>query len=258
MQHHGRCFNVWMPFGRPKLLDSSCGKLLARCRARPRRHALQRAQTADFLLPSHMDLQPTARPAPTITTSAPTGDPLSDREPSEFPFDSSAASLRPQPTTNHVLNANSNGNTPTPKASPTSSRPTNHVSTSQPAIVPISRRATAEGDDSDTGPKGRRSVQFARTTTFGTDQNGHSRQQSIDEEAEAKARERERERERDKERDRQGSTLMSKLKALAAPMALQGHTRSQSAYAAPSSLHDGSPRGHLTPAGQRMVASTTA
>lgn len=87
-------------------------------------------------------------------------------------------------------------------------------------------------------------MQFARSTTFNEDQqNAHSRQQSWEgEDVEGKG----------KERDKQGSSLMTKLKALAAaPMSLQGHGRSLSAITGSSSMHENSPRGQLSPASER-------
>lgn len=174
--------------------------------------------------------------APAITRSAPTGELLSADEPDEFPFHSPSASFKPQPT-----NELCNGEQPS-KAAPAAPRPANGSPAPQPAIAPISRRGTAEGEESDAAPKGRRSVQFARTTTFGTDPNANSRQQSWDtEEGDAKG----------KERERQGSSLITKLKALAAPIALQGHGRSLSAFAGSASWHEGSPRGPLSPASER-------
>ncbi|KAF2683081.1 phospholipase D [Lentithecium fluviatile CBS 122367] len=182
---------------------------------------------------------PATNGAPVITKSAPTGEPLSADEPDEFPFHSAATALQQEPP--HEL-ANSDPNVKVPAAT---LRPANGSPGPQPPIAPVSRRGTAEADDSDAAPKGRRSVQFARATTFGTDPNAHSRQQSLnDDEADGKDN-------KGKERERQSSSFMVKLKALAAPMALQGHVRSQSAYAGSSSMQDGSPRAALSPASER-------
>lgn len=178
--------------------------------------------------------------APAITTSAPTGEPLSPPELDEFPFHAPASSIEPRPT-NELMNGD-----PAVKVPSASARPANGSAGPQPPIAPVSRRPTAEGEESD-APKGRRSVQFARTTTFGSEPQAHSRHQSWDtEEVEGKGKERER------ERERQGSSLITKLKALAAPMALQGHGRSLSAFTggAPP-LHEGSPRAPLSPASER-------
>lgn len=183
---------------------------------------------------------PTASPngAPIITRSAPTGEPPST-EPDEFPFNTDTAALKQQPTNDLV------GRDPTVKESPS---PARHVNGSpkppQHTFGPVSRRGTGEGDESDAAPKGRRSVQFARNTTFNDEQqNTHSRQQSWEgEDVDAKA----------KERERQGSSLMTKLKALAAnPMGLQGHGRSHSGFTGAGSVHENSPRGQLSPASER-------
>jgi len=168
----------------------------------------------------------TSNGAPAITRSAPTGEPLSPDEPDEFPFHSGTKALKPQPTNNLV-----NGD-PTVKEPPSSA-----------SFGPVLRRATAEGDESDAVPKGRRSVQFARNTTFNDEQNLHSRQQSWEgEETDPKG----------KDREKQGTSLINKLKALAAaPMGLQGHGRSLSAFAGSSTAHETSPRGPLSPASER-------
>lgn len=177
--------------------------------------------------------------APVITKSAPTGEPLSPDNLHEFPFHASSTALHPQPTTAQ-LNNDLEFNTK-PQSSANGSAQAS--SAAQPGFAPVSRRATAEGDESDAAPRSRRSVQFGRSTTFGTEPNNHSRQQSWDvEEDGAKGR--------DRDRDRQGSSLMTKLKALAAPKTLQGHGRSQSAFTA-GSMPEGSPRGPLTPASER-------
>ncbi|KAF1972605.1 phospholipase D, partial [Bimuria novae-zelandiae CBS 107.79] len=177
--------------------------------------------------------------APAITRSAPTGEPLSPEEPSEFPFDRSTTSIKQRPT-NGLVNGES-----TVKEPPSPARHANgSPAVPQHAFNPISRRATGEGDESDSAPKGRRSVQFARSTTFNEEQqNVHSRQQSWEgDDVDGKG----------KERDRQGSSLINKLKALAAaPMGFQGHGRSISAFTGAGSMHESSPRGQLSPASER-------
>ncbi|PSN72254.1 phospholipase-like protein D1 [Corynespora cassiicola Philippines] len=169
--------------------------------------------------------------APIITRSAPTGEQLSEKEPNEFPFHSPPSSVH-----NRIIGEDMEGDYPF--KGPASPRHPNGSTSHPPSIVPISRRPTADGDESD-APKGRRSVQFARSTTFNSDQAAHSRQQSWDnDDGEGKG----------KERERQGSSLITKLKALAAPM--QGHGRSLSAFSttAPSSS---SPHGPLSPTSER-------
>ncbi|KAF2707892.1 phospholipase D [Pleomassaria siparia CBS 279.74] len=161
--------------------------------------------------------------APVITKTVPTADAPYDKEPNEFPF-----GIQP--------------GEPAAKAS-SISRGTSGSTAIYPPIAPVSRRPTAEGEESDV-PKGRRSVQFARstaTTEPSTRPQPHSRQQSWDEdEDDTKGKER--------ERERHGSSLITKLKALANPIGLQGHTRSHSAYAGgPSSQNEGSPYGPLSP-----------
>ncbi|KAF1962437.1 phospholipase D [Byssothecium circinans] len=171
---------------------------------------------------------------PVITHTAPTGEPLPAEETDGFPFHAPPSSLKPAVPTDDFTHEDP------PAKTPSSQRPVNgSPAPPQHAFGGISRRGTVEGEDSDAAPKGRRSVQFARSTTFGTEASTHSRQQSVEaDEGEGKG----------KERDRQSSSLMTKLKALTAPMS---HTRSQSAYAASSSMQEGSPRGPLTPASER-------
>lgn len=176
--------------------------------------------------------------APVITRSAPTGEPFASEEPDEFPFTTGTTSLKQRPT-NELVSGDSNTREPPS----TADRHVNGSPSGHP-FYPISRRGTGEGDDSD-APKGRRSVQFARNTTFNDEQQPavHSRQQSWEgEDVDGKG----------KERDRQGSSLMTKLKALAAaPMSLQGHSRSLSAFTGGGSMNENSPRGQLSPASER-------
>ncbi|KAL5436988.1 hypothetical protein PMIN07_006798 [Paraphaeosphaeria minitans] len=186
---------------------------------------------------------PSPNGAPVITSSAPAGEPLAPSEPDEFPFGTGTAAHKQQPTNDLV------GRDPNAKEAPS---PARHVKGSpgvpQHTFAPISRRGTGEGDESDAAPKGRRSVQFARNTTFNDEQqnaqqNAHSRQQSWEgEEIDGKG----------KERERQGSSLMTKLKALAAnPMGLQGHGRSLSGFTGAGPMNEHSPRGQLSPATER-------
>ncbi|ORY08356.1 hypothetical protein BCR34DRAFT_12903 [Clohesyomyces aquaticus] len=166
--------------------------------------------------------------APIIVKTVPTGEPTSGREPTEFPFNLPPTAIHPQST----------AETEQPGKTPRSPGAANGSTPAQ-SIAPISRRATAEADDSD-APKGRRSVQFARSATM--DPGPHSRHQSWETEAEGKG----------KERERQGSSLMTKLKALATPTALQGHGRSLSAFAggAPT-IHEDAASGPLSPESER-------
>ncbi|KAF2873550.1 hypothetical protein BDV95DRAFT_617300 [Massariosphaeria phaeospora] len=165
---------------------------------------------------------------PIITKSAPTGEPLSATEPSEFPFHPPPPSLSALPPKELVDSEQ------TVKAPPAGS------SAPFTPVGPIQRKPTVEGDESD-APKGRRSVQFARSATF-NDPTGHSRQQSWDtDDGEGKG----------KERERQGSSLITKLKALAAPMAIQGHGRSQSTQSAGAPFQGSSLQGPLSPASEQ-------
>ena len=168
---------------------------------------------------------------PIITRTVPTADARSHEELQEFPFNSVPEAVDGRNSPAHVIPSSHN---------------TNGSTTSNPYIVPISRKPTAEGDESDV-PKGRRSVQFARSAS--TVEPGrpqpHSRQHSWDtEEDGAKTK--------DKERERHGSSLITKLKALASPSGLQGHGRSHSAFASTAaSNYEGSPHGPLSPTSER-------
>ncbi|KAF2260052.1 phospholipase D [Lojkania enalia] len=160
--------------------------------------------------------------------------PAEETEGSEFPFSSTPSAADTRPMEEAVANGQPEKNPPPEPAVSNGSLGPN------PPIAPMSRKGTAEGEESD-APKGRRSVQFARSTTF--DPVSHSRQQSWDtDDAEGKG----------KEKERQGSSLITKLKALAAPISLQGHGRSLSAFAGGSStIHQGSPAGPLSPTSER-------
>ncbi|KAF2748305.1 phospholipase D1 [Sporormia fimetaria CBS 119925] len=153
--------------------------------------------------------------------------PASIHEGDEFPFDGSPPPEVPPPT-NDIFTAGQTADFPSP--SPLSN---GHAGSQGPVIAPVSRRQTADADESDAAPKGRRSVQFARST--------HSRNQSMSmepEDGEGKG----------KEKDKLGLSLMTKLKALAAPMSLPGHGRSHSAFAGNAPIQESdSPRGQLSP-----------
>lgn len=165
---------------------------------------------------------------PKILRSAPTGSPLSTKEPSEFPFHAPAS----DPNKSIIDQKEAPGK---------ASKPASHMSNGSvgsyyPPFAPVSRQPTGDGDISD-APKERKSVQFARQTTDAPASS--SRQQSWDtEDVDAKG----------KDRERQPSSLMGKLRALASPM--QGHGRSLSALAG-SSNHDVSPHGQLSPTSER-------
>jgi phospholipase D1/2 len=165
--------------------------------------------------------------------SAPTGSPLSTstKDPGEFPF--------------HAAASPANGTVPPVviadapvRAHKASSHMSNKSNGSYyPPFAPISRHATGdEGPE----PRERKSVQFARSATYGTESQGAtSRQQSWDtEEMEGKG----------KEKEKQGSSLMGKLRALAAP----SHGRTVSAFGSSSSTHGGaSPHAPLSPTSER-------
>ncbi|KAF2475536.1 phospholipase D [Lindgomyces ingoldianus] len=169
---------------------------------------------------------------PIITKTVPTGEPKAEEEPNEFPFNIPPVATHPR-SVNSV--AASDQSVKIPPRSPGAV----NGSIGSNSIAPVSRRATAEGEESD-APKGRRSVQFARSATF--DPGPHSRHQSWETEGEGKG----------KEREKQGSSLITKLRALATPIALQGHGRSLSAFAggAPT-IHEGSASGPLSPESER-------
>ncbi|KAL5118780.1 Phospholipase D1 [Pleosporales sp. CAS-2024a] len=152
---------------------------------------------------------------PKIMRSAPTGSPLSPREPSEFPFHAS------------------------PAASPMSNKSNGSY---YPPFAPSPMSPHATGDTEAAEPKERKSVQFARSPTHGPDsQAAASRQQSWDtDDAEAKG----------KERDKHSSSLMGKLRALAAP--IQGHARTASTFGSSFSASGAaSPHAQLSPTSER-------
>jgi phospholipase D1/2 len=168
------------------------------------------------------DIHGSLNGAPKIMRSAPTGSPLSPKEPAEFPFHAPAtangASIPPEPLTD------------VPVRAPKPSSHTSNVSTSSyyPPFAPISQHPT-EGE-SDV-PRERKSVQFARSATLASDAPAASSRQQSWEVDEGKARA--------KERSTEGTSLMGKLRALASPM--QGHSRTHSGHEVSS------PHGQLSP-----------
>lgn len=160
-------------------------------------------------------------------------------EPEEFPFNASTGGI-----SLHPMNQIPNGLRQDNKACElTSSKVVEQPAESvggPPSMAPISRKLT--GEDGATTPPGRRSVQFARSTTLDPSTIEHSQQHSWDmEDAETKGKE------------RQGSSLITKLKALAAPMSLQGHGRSMSAFTlgGGSATEEGSTLGPFSPTSER-------
>ncbi|KAJ4372953.1 Phospholipase D1 [Neocucurbitaria cava] len=196
------------------------------------RSPLRLGQTANQTEEIHVPLP--ANGGPKILRSAPTGSPLSSKEPAEFPFHA------PVPATNGTIDAREIVEPPLKAPKPSSHMSNGSTGSYYPPFAPISRHPTGEGELSDV-PRERKSVQFARSNTYTSDPPAvDSRQQSWDmDEGEAKG----------KERDRQGTSLMGKLRALASPM--QGHGRSLSAFAGTSSHHEGSPHGQLSPTSER-------
>ncbi|KAF2832650.1 phospholipase D [Ophiobolus disseminans] len=193
----------------------------------PLREGLNVNQTEEIYLPSP------SSGGPKIMRSAPTGSPLAPMEPQEFPFHA-------QPNANGAIGQPTVPLTEAAIRPPKPASHTSHNSASSyyPPFAPISRHPTGDGELSD-APRERKSVQFARSATLGTDPQATSRQQSWDtEDGEGKG----------KERDKQGTSLMGKLRALAAPM--QGHNRSHSAFASTASNHE-SPQGPLSPTSER-------
>ncbi|KAF9697534.1 hypothetical protein EKO04_004145 [Ascochyta lentis] len=217
-------------------------RLLSPLRAGPRSPGVQGVQGVQE------EMHAPANGAPKIMRSAPTASPLSAQEPSEFPFHAPAPAPTPTPTPTPTT---ANGG-PAEKvdaidhAAPRAHNPSSHASNAStssyyPPFAPISRIPTAEGEPADANaPKERKSVQFARSATYGSDIPATSSRQQSWEVDDAKA----------KGKNRDDSTLMGKLRALAAPM--QGHGRSHSATAAgTTSPHSQSPYGPLSPANER-------
>ncbi|EOA87995.1 uncharacterized protein SETTUDRAFT_108786 [Exserohilum turcica Et28A] len=179
-------------------------------------------ETQDLYNPSPSDA------APRIMRSAPTGSPLSPKEPNEFPFNAPASAI------------GGNGSAEPAETPLRAPKPSSHMSNGStgsyyPPFAPMSRHPT-EGELSDT-PRERKSVQFARPTTLNSDSiQANSRQQSWEaDESDGKG----------KERSTQASSLIGKLRALASP--IQGHGRSLSVLGGASSGHEGSPHGQLSP-----------
>lgn len=177
---------------------------------------------------------------PRIMRSAPTGSPMSGKEPGEFPFNV------PATIANGTFGPIATIEPPVRAAKPSSHTSNGSSGSYYPPFAPVSRQPTGDGGDSDV-PRERKSVQFARSNTYNNASDplaaASSRQQSweaTDGDVEAKG----------KERERQGSSsLMGKLRALASPM--QGHGRSLSALGGGSSAADISPHGQLSPTSER-------
>jgi phospholipase D1/2 len=176
---------------------------------------------------------------PRIMRSAATGSPISAKEPNEFPFLSPPLSVHNGAPMENV-EAIDYALPPVPKPS---SHASNGSTSSRyyPPFAPVSRIPTAEGEPVDANaPKERKSVQFARSATYGSDIPAASSRQQSWEVDEAKG----------KGKGREDSTLMGKLRALAAPM--QGHGRTHSANTTGAvSPHSQSPYGPLSPANER-------
>ncbi|KAL1652579.1 Phospholipase D1 [Didymella pomorum] len=180
-----------------------------------------------------------ANGAPKIMRTAATGSPLSGDEPKEFPF------LSP-PSSNHngvlVENVEAIDYAP-PRVPKPSSHASNGSTTSAyyPPFAPVSRIPTAEGEAVEqNAPKERKSVQFARSATYGSDIPAASSRQQSWEVDEGKG----------KGKGKEEQSLMGKLRALAAPM--QSHSRSQSQNTTGAvSPHSQSPYGPLSPANER-------
>lgn len=179
-----------------------------------------------------------ANGAPKIMRSAATGSPLSAQEPSEFPFHSPPSS---HPNGAAIANVEA-----IDYAAPRAPKPSSHASNGStssyyPPFAPVSRMPTTEADPVDAnGPKERKSVQFARSATYGSDIPAASSRQQSWEVDEAKG----------KGKNKEDSSLMGKLRALAAPM--QAHSRNNSTNNAGAvSPHSQSPYGPLSPANER-------
>ncbi|KAJ4330054.1 Phospholipase D1, partial [Ascochyta clinopodiicola] len=223
-------------------------RLLSPLRAGPRSPGLQEEMHAP------------ANGAPKIMRSAPTGSPLSAQEPSEFPFHmpmpvpvpASGSAPAPAPAPAPASASSTANGAPIQHveaidyAAPRVPQPSSHASNAStssyyPPFAPVSRIPTAEGEPVDANaPKERKSVQFARSATYGSDIAATSSRQQSWEADDAKAR----------PKNRDDSTLMGKLRALAAPM--QSHGRSHSANVVGTiSPHSQSPYGPLSPANER-------
>lgn len=160
-------------------------------------------------------------------------------EPEGFPFNAPNGGIGPHPV-EEVMNGVRQEKGASESASGNPIEPSAKSTGGPPSIGPISRKPT--GETGSTTPTGRRSVQFARSATYDIPGPSHSRHQSWDnEDGETKGKE------------RQGSSLITKLKALAAPISLQSHGRSTSAFAmgGGSAIEGYTPHDPLSPASER-------
>jgi phospholipase D1/2 len=215
----------------------------ARKQAQPQQSASTMAAPADKPPATFLDYRAmaenSANGAPKIMRTAATGSPMSGDEPKEFPF------LSPSSSTHNgapVENIEAIDYAP-PRVPKPSSHASNGSTTSgyYPPFAPVSRIPTAEGEPVEANaPKERKSVQFARSATYGSDIPAASSRQQSWEVDEGKG----------KGRGKEEQSLMGKLRALAAPM--QGHGRSHSQNTTGAvSPHSQSPYGPLSPANER-------
>lgn len=180
-----------------------------------------------------------ANGAPKIMRTAATGSPLSGDEPKEFPFLSTPSSTPSGAPADSIEAVD--------YAPPRVPKPSSHASNGStasayyPPFAPVSRIPTAEGEPVEpNAPKERKSVQFARSATYGSDVAAASSRQQSWEVDEGKG----------KAKGKEDQSLMGKLRALAAPM--QGHGRSHSQNTTGGvSPHSQSPYGPLSPANER-------
>jgi phospholipase D1/2 len=212
------------PNGRAVAPMTADGKQEQRRVLSPLREGFHSNETEEIHIPSP------SNGGPKIMRSAPTGSPMSTKEGAEFPFHAAS---------------NNGAAADAPARAPKPSSHTSHNSSSSyyPPFAPValSRDPTGEAELSD-APRERKSVQFARSATFNTDpQAPTSRQQSWDtDDGDGKG----------KERDKQGSSLMGKLRALAAPM--QGHGRSLSGFGSSGPAQESvTPNAQLSPTSER-------
>jgi phospholipase D1/2 len=178
-----------------------------------------------------------ANGAPKIMRSAPTGSPLSAQEPKEFPFHTTASPISNGAPIENVEAID--------YAAPRVPKPSSHTSNNStssyyPPFAPVSRIPTAEGEPTDV-PKERKSVQFARSATYGSDAPPASSRQQSWEVDEGKG----------KGKGKEDSSLMGKLRALASPMQSHGRSHSANTAGAVSPHQQGSPYGPLSPANER-------
>ncbi|KAL6705010.1 Phospholipase D1 [Coniothyrium glycines] len=182
---------------------------------------------------THLPSPSNAHGGPKSIRSVTTGSPLAATEPAEFPFDALPVTIA-----NGTFGPIATIEAPIRAPKPSSHTSNGSTASYYPPFAPISRLPTGDGDISD-APRERKSVQFARTATFSSDQPATTpRQPSWDsEDAEGKG----------KDRSKDGSTsLMGKIRALTSPG--QGHGRSTSERNAGSlSVPDSLPHGQLSP-----------